>query len=168
VEPTVSPDAKVLFYRRGKSIFAEQLQLNGNSVVSVAAAKQLEGIEVIHLYACTQSEEGQYNLWIESTQHEIQVARFVPAKGIASLIEIPCSDEIKVLGSRQLAENLTGLRSLRPDGYQAYVNNDVLVWERDQPGTVSSLGQSSLHFVGSPIWVGGDSSFLFINALAEK
>jgi hypothetical protein len=165
-EPTVSPDGKYLFYRRGNHIFQEVLKLETKAVVSVGDPKMLEGVEVKHLYACTFDRQRLPKLWVEDTQGKFRLVHFEMRKPLWA--NIPNGNGLRPDEIKSFMEEVQKMRSLRPDGFQATVRDYRLVGSKPNSDSLIPLDESSLRFFGNPAWVRSNSAFLFVNAISEE
>jgi hypothetical protein len=158
---SVCPDSKTLFYSRDNGLYMESLQVSNQDVSILVPPKKVEGIELVRLYACIQDEKGGIALWAGGSTGSVRLLRLRQAS--ASWEDLPHDDALAAFQPLKLAQDLGKLRSIRPDGFVAWVRNHQLLGQTSSSSQPSLLVDSDLPFSETPNWI-GDSPFLFITA----
>lgn len=160
----VSPDGTKLFYRRERSLYVEDIALREQRVMATSSPRQIAGVEVLRLYACTQ-RDGALDLWAESPQRTVRVLRLAGAR--ATWSDAPPEVAAASPDPQEVAKYLKNLRSLRSDGLRVWVRNNRLIGKKDSDERESLLigsGQGERpNFFGTPAWVTDDSDLLFVS-----
>jgi hypothetical protein len=162
VEPIVSPDGGRLFFRRGRTIWQQGLEVGKDGPRSLGKPEALGGIEVRRLYACMAVNGAGY-LWAETKEGQIRQVRW--DRQPADWADLPADDRFTQTGPRPTAEMLQRLRSLRPDGLQAWVRDHKLVGQRGDRDPIENLAPISA--TGVPAWI-GNSEWLLVTASVEE
>lgn len=160
-QPVVCPGEKALFYRRGKGLFKETIRLTKRDVSSVVPPMKVADVAIARVYACTQDQKGGFALWAENETGTVRVLRV--SEDSVAWEDLPRDSAFASIGPDVLAEGLERIRSIRPDGFVAWIQNHQLLGRKGANGEPSLLVDSDLSFSGSPNWI-GDTEFLFVMA----
>jgi hypothetical protein len=160
-QPTLCPDTKDLFYRRGSAIYKESIRIEKAGVSRSAGPYKIDGIETRNLYACTQDEKGSPILWVEDLDENIRHIRL--KDGAYERVNLSLDAELAKVPPKELAEKISLLHGMRPDGYHVFVRDHKLVGQRPSELSLSYVvkpsTKRSMQFSGSPAWVGASDYF---------
>lgn len=164
-QPTICPDGKSLFYRRGSAVFRETIHIEKGDIVRGAEPSTVDALGVHNIYSCTLDMQGVPVLWVEDGDDKIVQARI--RESTYEKVELPLDPELAKVEPRDLAEKLGLLRGIRRDGYHVWVRNHKLVGQKPSDSSLAYIVKPStnpsVHFSGSPAWI-GDSDYLFVTA----
>ena len=162
-DPVFCPSERTLYYRRGNTVVAETLEIDGAVPKRSAGPIGLTGLSAGSLVACV-TLHGRAILWIQTVDGRlVRMSR----QG-AALVEERDDGDPKLAGIEPsaLAEQLRSLRAIQPDGLSVSVLNGALV--ADEPGKDRRLlvEAPSIEFLGVPTWVQG-TNLLFVTGARE-
>jgi hypothetical protein len=165
LQATVCPDGKTLFYRRGARLLMQALSTDQTQVSPIGNPKQIEDVKVRWLYGCTQENDGGTALWAEDDGGVLHRLRLSP--GRVSWADLPSDAALQPFEATTLAEDLQKLRSMRPDGFCAWIRDHKLIGKTNPESPPILLVESQISFWGYPNWV-GQSPFLFVTGISSE